>query len=127
MRNTPLVEAVKDIFESAHRPVSVPEMQTMLSKKKLEPNKTSLYRMLRKLKDEGFINEVLIDSKTVHYERKMHDHYHFNCEGCEVTKCIDDQKLGEKIGELEKELSKKGLSVKQHYFSISGLCEDCSS
>ena len=127
MRNTPLLEAVKSIFESFNKPMTVPQILESLKSQNISPNKTSLYRMLEKLKKEEFIEDLILDSKTVYYELKTHHHHHFSCNDCGTINCIEDQELEKNIHALETKLRKKGLVVQNHNFSFSGLCETCAA
>lgn len=126
MRNTPLLEAVKNILQKHNRPVSVPEIQSELKKQDIVPNKTSLYRLLEKLKNHKIIESVLLDSKTTYYELKTHHHHHFTCTKCEKINCIEDPNLETQIHALETELQQKGFSIDTHHFSLSGTCKKCN-
>ncbi len=125
MRNTPLLETVLKIFTDQHRPISVPELQALLKEQNLEPNKTTLYRLLERLESNGKIDTVLLDSRTTYYEKADHHHHHFVCENCDEIQCISDQDLEEKIHQLEDQLKASGLKIKQHQFSFSGCCKSC--
>ncbi len=126
MRKTPLLKAVKELFLLEKKPISVPEIQNILAKKKLFPNKTSLYRLLKKLKETNFIEEVMLNNKTIFYEIKTHHHHHFTCLNCGKIECIKDNNLEEEVLELEKKLFQKGFSIKDHNFFITGKCLQCN-
>ena len=124
MRNTPLKKAVLNILKQQGKPVSVPELLLFLKKENLSPNKTSLYRLFEKLKEEEMIEETLLDSRVAFYEWKSNDHHHhFVCEKCKTTHCVEDKPLEEATRQLEQKLKTKGLSVQSHQFSFSGLCK----
>lgn len=127
MKKTPLLESVKNIFESKNTPITVLEIQDLLRIKGFTPNKTTLYRMLEKLKEHGFIEDILLDRKTTYYELKTHHHHHFTCENCHTIECIADVSLEKNIHDLEKNLLKKGLMIKSHNFSFSGFCRTCAA
>jgi len=125
MRQTPLLKTVLSLLEQAQKPLSVPDLQQLLSNKHLEPNKTTLYRMLDKLVDDGTVEALLLDPKITHYEFKTHHHHHFRCQSCDGIECIDDPDLETKIHQLEQKLQHKGFAVAEHRFSLTGKCKAC--
>ncbi len=124
MRKTPLYLAVLERLKSKSKPVSVPELLVSLETS-LQPNKSTLYRLLERLGVEGLVERVLLDNKTAFYELKRHHHHHFVCEDCETIECVSDDGLEAKIHDLENHLSSRGLKIKAHQFSFSGLCAAC--
>lgn len=125
MKNTPLLQSVKNIFESVSKPVTVLEIQNILDAEGLEPNKTTLYRMLEKLKEEGFIEGLILDNKTTYYELKTHHHHHFRCEDCDEIRCINDSQLETQIHSVEAGLRSEGVVVNHHHFFLTGKCTTC--
>jgi len=125
MRKTPLLNTVLALLEKAHKPLSVPELQVLLDQQDLSPNKTTLYRMFEKLVAEGSVEALLLDPKVTHYEIVTHHHHHFRCDNCEAIKCISDPELESQIHALEHRLETKGLTIKDHHFSLSGTCSAC--
>ena len=117
--------AVKALLTEHNCPLSVPEIQATLAKTGLTPNKTSLYRLLEKLKQAQVVETVLLDSATTYYEIKKHHHHHFKCGSCDTIQCLNDPELEKRIHELEQQLEKSGLQVAQPQFSISGHCRSC--
>jgi len=125
MRKTPVVKAVLELMRAAKKPLTVPEIQSLLRDLGFEPNKTTLYRMLEKFQAEGLVDAVLLDPKMVYYEIKTHHHHHFRCDNCEEIQCISDPDLETKIHALEDKLTTKGLTINNHNFSFSGKCPTC--
>lgn len=125
MRQTPLLKTVLFLLKQARKPLSVPELQFLLSKENLDPNKTTLYRMLEKLVEDGTVEALLLDPKIMHYEFKTHHHHHFRCQSCDGIACIDDPDLEIKIHELEQKLQHQGFGVVEHSFSLMGKCKTC--
>jgi len=125
MRNTPLLKSVLMLLKESKKPVSVPDLQHLLEDKDLKPNKTTLYRMLEKLVEEGSVEVLLLDPKVTHYELKTHHHHHFRCDSCDEIKCISDPELESQIHALEHKLETKGMTIKDHHFSLSGTCTTC--
>lgn len=128
MENTPLKETVLNILKQEGKPMSVPELLLFLKKKKLSPNKTSLYRLLKKLQRKQLVDEVLLDSNISFYEITTRHHHHFICKKCKKNQCIEENKSLEKaVHELEHKLEHKGLQIQSHQLSFSGLCKNCIS
>lgn len=126
MRQTPLLKTVLKLLEKAHKPLSVPELMDLLVGQDQTPNKTTLYRMLDKLVEEGLVESLLLDPKVTHYELKTHHHHHFRCQSCDTIKCIDDPELESQIQTLEQKLKHKGFDIDEHRFSLSGKCNTCT-
>ncbi len=125
MRQTPLLKSVLELLKKKGGPCSVPDLQLQLSNLGLEPNKTSLYRLLEKLVAKGEIETVLLDNRTVYYELKREHHHHFVCESCETIQCLEDESLETRIHALEDNLAAQGLKIKAHQFSFTGQCAAC--
>lgn len=126
MKNTPLLQAVKTLFENQTSPLSVPSIQYNLKAMGLAPNKTSLYRLLKKMEQEEIVRRVQLESPVTHYEVSKKDHPHFSCQECESVQCVNDKELQQKLKKLLSTLGQKGLKVKSQHFSLSGLCAKCN-
>ena len=125
MRKTPLLTSVLQLLKDSKKPLSVPDIQTALEQLGLTPNKTTLYRMLEKLKEEHTVEALLLDPKVVYYEMRTHHHHHFRCDSCDEIKCISDPELESQIHQLEHKLEAKGLKIDAHHFSLTGKCSHC--
>lgn len=126
MRQTPLLKIVLELLEKNHKHLSVPDLQQLLEAKGFKPNKTTLYRMLEKLVEDGLVETPLLDTKVTYYELKTYHHHHFRCESCDAIKCIADPELESQIHALEHKLEAKGLKITNHNFSLSGKCLTCA-
>ncbi|MCF7917531.1 transcriptional repressor [Candidatus Gracilibacteria bacterium] len=128
MRNTPLSATVIKVLKSQHKPISVPDILSLLKTRGLTPNKTSLYRLLDRMKEGDFVEEVLLDSNLSFYELKgAQHHHHFVCDKCKKFHCVADKSLEKVVHQLEQKLEHQGLQVQSHQFSFSGLCKNCTS
>jgi len=125
MKKTKLLQQVLAIFSEAGRPLSVPDIQNLLGQQGAHPNKTTLYRMLEKLTENGQTETLLLDPKITHYELKTHHHPHFTCQNCDRVQCISDKKLEKNINTLVKKLKTQGLTISQNHFSLTGTCNTC--
>lgn len=123
-------EAILNLIYSAKKPISASDILEQLSNQGLEPNKTTVYRKLDMLKQEGVIREVMIDSSTTYYERSnMHHHHHVICMNCKkVSDFHPNAHLEDSIHETEEELfAKLGFKTLQHSFEFFGYCSECVS
>ena len=127
MRNTPLRKAVQTLFQNQTRPLSVPTIQQRLKHIGLSPNKTSLYRLLKKMEQEQLVRRVQLDSATTYYEISKKEHPHFSCQQCDTVECVNDQELQKKLQNLLKTLTHKGIKINSQQFSLSGLCAKCNT
>ncbi|HRN70213.1 MAG TPA: transcriptional repressor [Candidatus Woesebacteria bacterium] len=121
-------EAILNIIYSAAKPISAGDILEKLAKQGLEPNKTTVYRKLDLLKQEGLIREVMIDSTTAYYERTdMHHHHHVICLNCKkISDFHPNEELEDSIEKTEQLLLKeKGFKTVQHSFEFFGYCAGC--
>jgi Fe2+ or Zn2+ uptake regulation protein len=125
MKKTALLTEVTSILKEQNCPLSVPQIQELLKKRSFLPNKTTLYRMLEKLKQHGDIESILLDNAVAHFEYKTHHHHHFICNDCKDITCIADETLENHIHRVQDILAAKGLSITSHQFSFSGMCHNC--
>ena len=125
MKNTQLFRATVNILKNAEKPLSVHEVQVRLQKQLLYPNKTTLYRMFEKMKQENRVTEVVFDRSAVRYECQQHHHHHFFCQKCDDIQCIESSELESSIHKLMNLLESKGLSIHEHDFSLKGVCYSC--
>lgn len=127
LRLTPLKVALFDLFSKKAAPLSVSEIQLLLKKKHLEPNKTSLYRELESLEEIGILSEVAVHQNIMSYELNEDNahHHHFICENCKAIFDFHNDALEETIGKIFKNLRRKGLAPKEHHLNLYGLCQKC--
>ncbi len=124
-RNTQLKSTLLKILEEKRSPLTVPHLMSLLEKKRLHPNKTTLYRQLENMKESGVVEEVLLEDGIAHFEFKREHHHHFICEICNQVSCLEDQVLEKAIHRFEKQISDRGASVSHHQFSVFGTCREC--
>ncbi len=129
-RITAARQAMIEILSAQHKPQSVSTIMEAMEKRKLGPNKTTIYRELERLKDEGIVREVLIDGKSQYFElldEEDRHHHHLICTNC---KCIEDfdpsTDIEDKIDELTSLVSKKSnFGEVSHSVDFFGLCRKC--
>jgi Fe2+ or Zn2+ uptake regulation protein len=107
-----------------HRPLSVGEMLEFFSQKKMEPNKTTLYREVYFLIDQGILKELDLGDDRKRYELSHLDHHHHLI--CEKCNSIEDVVIDEDLKTIEKNiLVRNSFKVTDHTLEFFGLCKKC--
>ncbi len=121
-RKTKTVKLLLDLFHQTNNAISVVELVSTFSS---EMNKTTVYRILKKLEDSGVLHSFLDKDGLKRYARgdqrsaspkKPIPHPHFLCEECGISSCLPIK------------ISKPSIpnyiinSSEQLYL---GQCEDC--
>ena len=94
IRKTKSVATILTYFNDGHKAISVVDLVERLSS---EMNKTTVYRVLDRLEDEGLIHSFTGTNGLTWYA-KCHDcsthnhrdvHPHFECKDCGKVECLD--------------------------------------
>lgn len=107
--------------------LSIPEIQQILKNQGYSPNKTTIYREIKKLVSLGFLVEVFDLQDVVKYEFvfKKH-HHHFICLKCKKIiplKCFNENNfLEEFFQSIEKNYD---ISVNIDSLDLKGYCTQC--
>lgn len=89
-------------------------------------NKTTVYRLLDKLEDDGVVHSFSGDGSIKYYARchscsdtlHLHSHPHFQCISCDKVRCLD----------FEVTLAApQNLQVTESQILLKGHCELCSN
>ena len=94
------------------RPLSVFDLQKLLTKKNLSANKTTVYRELNSLKKEGIISEVQLKGNKRWYEPALREHHHHII-------CIKCDKVEDFAGCDSKNLINKALKQAPDFAEIT--------
>jgi Fur family transcriptional regulator, ferric uptake regulator len=82
-------------------------------------NKTSVYRSLDQLVEEGAICRHYLAGDQAQYELKEDHHIHLVCNSCgKVDEAACDYKQPNKVG---------SFNVDHHHLTLVGLCTNCSN
>lgn len=127
LRVTPLRMSLLESLKNADGPKTVTEMKKDLNKNGFQPNKTTLYRQIESLIHAGLVQEVQLKTGIQHYEMQVEHHHHFVCQKCDEIECIEDEPLENAIHSLEDQMKKRGMTVYEHNFSFTGICNQCIS
>lgn len=108
---------------SASRPVSAPELETMLS----PMDKSSIFRVLSLFVEHHIVHVIEDGSGTVKYEVCSSErctisdmHTHFYCEKCHRTYCFK----AIRIPEIE---LPEGFSMSSVNYVVKGVCPECAA
>lgn len=120
VRNTSQRKAIQRAFERAGRPLSVQECLEEAQTEMVGLGIATVYRNVKRLLEEGFLETVDIPGDSARYELAGLDHHHhFHCRSCDkvfdVSSCT---------GGVDK-LAPQGFSVESHEIILYGLCVDC--
>ncbi len=122
-RLTPKREFIVNILAELGKPISVPELQSLLMNEKININKTTVYRELYFLRDEGIVSEVQLGKNKKYYEISHNHHHHLICTKCES---ISDIELDNDLKDTEQKIKKNNkFLVLNHSLEFFGLCRNC--
>ncbi len=123
VRNTQQRETLKKVIETAHRPLSIPEIHELATQKWPRLGIATVYREVKRLSDESLLKRVDIPGENApRYEiahGHHHHHHHFKCDVC--NKVFDIETCGLPI----EKLLPAGFTHQAHDITIFGSCKDC--
>jgi len=117
-------KAILELLVKNPDPLSSPDMQRLLSKKKVDANKTTVYRQLAFLKEQNLIREIQFGDNAKRYEiMPENHHHHIVCTNCNK---IEDIELSRDLDAEEKAIAKnKNFKVINHSLEFYGICGKC--
>ncbi len=124
MRKTEALEELLRAMLDHHRPFLLSELGESpgLSGR----DQATVYRLVMKLKDLGFVRQISLGEKGNHFQLILADHHHdyLLCRECgEITEVPFACVLSELESRLSKELGWKSLS---HSLAFQGVCPECA-
>lgn len=109
---------ILEVLEERHA-LSAPDLLVALGQTGTQVNKTSVYRALEKLTEDGIVCKQTLSGETLVYELRDHHHDHLVCEKCGTV---------QKIPCLTKvPNSIEGFAVHHHHTTFFGECKGCSA
>ena len=121
-RNTVQRQIILDTLQRLDTHPSVDELCVEIHSKHPTISKTTVYRNLRQLTEQGEIRQLTLSDDIVRYDRATKPHYHFKCRDCGSTLDVDIEQL-ENINSIVQE--KYGFQVDEHDIVFRGLCKKC--
>lgn len=122
-RMTRQTEAISEAIKSAGRPLSIEEILTVASSTVSTLGLRTVYRVVRRLQDEGEIASVSVPGGSDRYEMASiasKHHHHFHCTACDRFFDLEGCPGG------LKKLLPHGFKLQNHELTLSGLCACCS-
>ena len=119
-RNTTQRKAIEHVFKQHTRPLTVEEVLSYGRKSVESLNQATVYRNLKILIDDGWLNRILHPSLGPLYERtgKGH-HHHFHCRACNRAFDLPGCALN------VEEAAPHGYIVEDHEVFLFGVCPSC--
>lgn len=117
-------KAILELLEKNPKPLSSPDMQILFLRKKINVNKTTVYRELAFLKKQNIIRELQFGDNVKKYELMPDNHHHhIVCVNCEK---IEDIELEKDLDIAEKTITQnKKFKILKHSLEFYGICEKC--
>ncbi|RAP32442.1 hypothetical protein DID75_04935 [Candidatus Marinamargulisbacteria bacterium SCGC AG-410-N11] len=125
-RRTVISDKVMELLSNSKKPISILQLLSKLKAKKLEPNKSTVYRIIEKLKEKKMVNELVFRNGIAYYELlSNHHHHHFFCNECEFVFCMDTCHLEKNKINVNNMLPNNQFKVFDHDFNLYGTCDNC--
>ncbi len=122
-KTTKVRTALLEILQKTSTPLSIQDILLKLKNKKLNPNKTTIYREIEFLNKFGLISGVDFGEGKKRYEGASSHHHHIICVSCKKVKDVhmekDLDKFSAKIAKVV------GFKPVGHSLEFFGLCSDC--
>ncbi len=124
LKVTPQRKAIIKVLESADAVLSAQEIFAEVIKILPNINFSTIYRNLDLLLERGILCRITPESGGILYELRREEghHHHVICKKCGASIPLDYCPMGN----IEKELSRKGFTPTEHRFEIYGYCNKCS-
>lgn len=121
---TKVRQAMMEILKETSSPLSISEILEKLSKSGLKPNKTTVYREIEFLTDQGLITGVDFGEGKKRYEgTEGEHHHHIICVNCKEVKDVSEEIH---LDEFHALVAKKaGYKPVGHSLEFFGVCKDC--
>lgn len=122
-RLTKVRKAIIEVLDIAKKPLSASDIIVLLGECDLTPHKTSIYRELNFMLEQGVINRITFGERQDRFELlAMEHHHHAICQNCGD---IEDVECGEEIRKIEQMLKNRNFKVSDHLIEFFGLCKKC--
>lgn len=124
-RITKTRKGILKILLSCKNPVNAMCIKNLLTKQKIDANKTTVYRELNFLLKNKVIDDIKLGGKVTMYEICSRHHHHVKCTACNK---IFEIELDEDIQRHERKILKEtGVKVLNHMFEFFGTCKSCNN
>lgn len=123
-RLTQIRKAILSLLIKSPKPLSSPRLQSLLLRKKMSVNKTTVYRELAFLKKQNIVRELQFRDSVKRYEiMPENHHHHIICVNCEK---VEDVELKKDLDKAERMISEnRNFKIINHSLEFYGLCAKC--
>ena len=121
-RNTVQRQIILDMLRKLNTHPTIDEIYVGMHNEHPSISKTTVYRNLRQLADNGVIRQVLLPDGLERYDVRTSQHYHFRCKSCGSILDVDIDYL-DGINSMVQ--GKHGIQVDGHDVIFSGICSQC--
>ena len=125
-RRTAQKDAMKEVFRLHKRPLSVQEVHDRATEILSDIGIATIYRGIKRLLNEGYIEEVLAPGNAPRYEIRQDEichHAHFFCRECGTIHCLKEVR----IENPSEEWREMGIEVEREERFLFGTCWTCRS
>ncbi len=123
-RLTKIKKAVIDLLSESHCLLSKTELVVRLKAKKINPDRSTIYRELQFLTNNGVVIKNTI-SGVDYYEIPEEHHHHLVCLKCNS---IDKVEIGNHLEKQEKQIAKQNkFNIINHSLEFYGHCRKCQA
>ena len=124
IRTTKARTFIIETLSDTDKLLSAGDIQTLLQRRHLPVNKTTVYRELEFLKDQKIVEEIDLGEGKKRYELATTDHHHhIICVRCDQIEHIS---LENDLIEEEKHITQRtNYKILHHTLEFFGVCTDC--
>lgn len=125
IKSTPTRLVVMKFLEFSSEPVDVGTILSYLSKKNINADPATIFRMMNVFVDKGILKRIDFGEGKTRYElSNKGDHHHLICTNCGRIESVEDPYMSVFEAEIKKN---KGFIVKNHSLEFFGICLNCQS
>ncbi len=122
-KNTQVRTALVEILSDTSTPLAITDIILKLKSRKLNPNKTTVYREIEFLNKLGLVSGVDFGEGKKRYEGSGKHHHHIICVNC---KTIKDVHIDKDLDLFNAKIAKQaGFKPVGHSLEFFGLCYNC--
>lgn len=123
LRQTAARTALIETLAERHEPRSAGDLLAALVARKLLVNKTTLYRELEFLRQQGIVTDVRLNERQIRYELAGEHHHHLVCTSCDR---IEDVVLDRDLESEERRIERTTrFKIQRHVLEFFGVCAKC--
>ena len=115
-----------NILNDLSKPLSATTLLKELKNIGLNPNKTTIYRILKKLVEKKIAIEFSGKNGITFFEISNEHHHHFICNYCNTAYCLKNDDLNLKSNHLKSIEEKNNFKIESLNFNLYGICKPCS-